>query len=118
METFIVICKDTGPDGVAHYCLTTRRLFYGREAASAYAQTISPSREALVVEGRFEELREARPWVILAKFPVDAGAWPAVPPAGPAYHETAYTFGDRAEAEKCAALFAPEYEAIVGKRRE
>jgi hypothetical protein len=51
METFIVICKDDGK-----YRLATRRIFTDRSEAESYALECSPSREALVVPGRFTEL--------------------------------------------------------------
>ncbi len=60
MEYFIVICRadvdqTTGLKG--SYVLTTRRVFSRYTAALEYAATINTSREAIVVSGRFAQLR-------------------------------------------------------------
>ena len=55
---FIVACKDTGADNVARYHLTTRQTFHSRAGADRYARTCSPSRDPLVIEGRFHQLRD------------------------------------------------------------
>jgi hypothetical protein len=54
---FVVACKDTGVDGVARYYLATRETFPYREEAEEYASTCSPSRDPIVIEGRFFQLR-------------------------------------------------------------
>ena len=57
--TFIVICRDdVKPDGdKGDYTLATRRVFHTRAEASAWAAGVSPSREAIVVDGRWHQLR-------------------------------------------------------------
>jgi len=54
---YVVACKDTGADGVARYYLTTRQTFTFREEAEAYAAGCDKSRNAIVIEGRFFQLR-------------------------------------------------------------
>ena len=49
---FVVICKAEG-----QYLLATRRVFETREEAEAYARTVSESRDPIVVEGRWGQLR-------------------------------------------------------------
>jgi len=58
---FIVVCRsDRTPDGEkGEYVLATRRVFTSREVADHYAATINPSREPLVIRGRWFELRLA-----------------------------------------------------------
>jgi hypothetical protein len=51
-DTYIVICKEQGT-----YILVTREVFVTKEAAEAYRDTCSPSREALVIPGDFRNLR-------------------------------------------------------------
>lgn len=58
---YIVICKDTDTDGVARYHLATRRVFTDRSEAEKYAAECSLSRDPIVVEGRFGELRLPEP---------------------------------------------------------
>jgi hypothetical protein len=57
---FIVICReDTKEDGnPGDYTLATRTLFPTKEAAEHYASGCHSGREALVVGGRFLELRQ------------------------------------------------------------
>lgn len=57
---YIVICReDRKEDGSpGDYTLATRTLFPTPEAAETYASGCSPEREALVVGGRFLELRQ------------------------------------------------------------
>ena len=52
MTNYVVICLDAG-----QYVLTTRQVFQTRAQAEAYARGCSPSRQALVVEGRWFQLR-------------------------------------------------------------
>jgi len=56
---YIVICrndrKDDGSKG--EYYLATRTAFPDEVSAKSYAYGISPSREPIVVEGNFDELR-------------------------------------------------------------
>jgi len=58
-EAHVVVCRDDrkhdGSDG--DYMLATRTVFQGREAAEAYARTISHSRGAIVVPMSLSELR-------------------------------------------------------------
>jgi hypothetical protein len=61
-DQFIVICRGDSRDvdGVyrpGDYVLTTRTVFDRREEAEAYAKSVAPSREAIVVEGRWCSLR-------------------------------------------------------------
>lgn len=61
-ETYVVICRaDRVPTGVApgDYELATRTVFASAVAAYEYAAGISPSREALVIPGRWAGLRFA-----------------------------------------------------------
>lgn len=58
--SYTVACKDTGTDGIARYFLATRQVWMKREEAEAYAATCSPSRDAIVIEGRFFNLRSAK----------------------------------------------------------
>jgi hypothetical protein len=57
--TYIVICredrKDDGSPG--DYTLSTRRVFATAEAAQMYLKGVCPSREPLVINGRFHQLR-------------------------------------------------------------
>lgn len=60
IEEYIVICRDdryseTSPPG--DYILATRQVFRDAQSALDYAATVSPSREAIVVEGRWRQLR-------------------------------------------------------------
>ena len=58
--TYAVICRDDttedGNDG--EYTLATRTLFTDRNVAEAYANGINPSRDPIVVSGRWTELRQ------------------------------------------------------------
>ena len=56
---FIVICRDDrNEDGTpGAYALATRTLFPNKATALLYAQGLSASREPLVVEGDFNNLR-------------------------------------------------------------
>ena len=58
-ELYIVICRaDRTPEGApGRYELATRTTFLASDAANGYADGISPSREPIVVSGRFAELR-------------------------------------------------------------
>lgn len=58
-DSYIVICRDdTTPDGIpGSYVLATRRIFNEREAAVHYAGRIAEGREAIVVEGKWDQLR-------------------------------------------------------------
>lgn len=72
-ETFVVICReDSTPPDPGHspdcecvrpgpYTLATRQVFPTREAARAYAEGISPSREPIVVSGDWVGLRHGLP---------------------------------------------------------
>lgn len=59
IENYIVICredkKEDGSPGV--YALATRTIFPDKEAADMYAAGCAECREAIVVGGRFTELR-------------------------------------------------------------
>lgn len=60
MYSFIVACRDdraSEDDPPGDYTLATRRVFPDRAAAEEYARSIAPGREAVVVEGRWGELR-------------------------------------------------------------
>jgi len=59
MNHFIVVCRnDRNADGTpGPYGLATRRVFSSEEQAQTYALGVSPSREPLVVRGRFDTLR-------------------------------------------------------------
>jgi hypothetical protein len=56
---YIVVCRnDRRSDGSkGDYALATRRVFTDRTAAETYAEGISTSREPVVVEGAWLELR-------------------------------------------------------------
>jgi hypothetical protein len=59
LVNFIVVCRD---DRTAHgdaggYVLATRQVFADYASAAAYARTVNSSRDPLVIEGRFHELR-------------------------------------------------------------
>ena len=56
---YLVICRaDVIFDGTSGpYVLATRQVFPTREQAAEYAATIAHSREPIVVEGRFHQLR-------------------------------------------------------------
>lgn len=56
---YIVVCReDRQPDGTpGNYTLLTRTVFLTEEGAAEYASGVSPSREPLVVKGRFAGLR-------------------------------------------------------------
>jgi hypothetical protein len=58
--TYIVVCReDRQADGApGEYSLATRRVFPDRCSAALYAAGISPSRDPLVVAGRWGELAE------------------------------------------------------------
>lgn len=57
---YIVVCRDDSKEdgSPGDYTLATRTLFPTPEAAETYASGISPERHALVVGGRFPELRQ------------------------------------------------------------
>lgn len=58
-DTYIVICRDdseyNGPPGA--YVLATRQVFETAFAAETYARGVARSREAIVVGGRWGQLR-------------------------------------------------------------
>lgn len=58
-DSHIVICRDDAkPDGSpGDYQIATRTVFEGREAAEAYAKTLSPARTPIVVPVSLSELR-------------------------------------------------------------
>ena len=57
MSYVVVAREDLTADGMkGEYTLCTRRLFMHRKDAETYASTLSPSREPIVVGGRFTEL--------------------------------------------------------------
>lgn len=62
-DVYIVVCRDDrDPDGTpGGYCLATRATFESAAEAERYAATVSPSREPLVIAGRFHQLRLPRP---------------------------------------------------------
>jgi len=58
-DLFVVICRadrDIGGNP-GEYVLTTRRVFNTREDAQRYADGCAPSRDAIVVSGRWHQLR-------------------------------------------------------------
>ena len=58
MAHYVVICRaDRVGNKPGNYVLATRRVFTSKRTAKAYAAECSPSREAIVVDGRFTELR-------------------------------------------------------------
>lgn len=69
---YIVICREDRPlprliNGAwkhsrrkGAYSLATRQVFPTVDSATAYAKTCNPSREPLVVGGRFDQLRGGR----------------------------------------------------------
>lgn len=59
--SYVVICRGDrmADEPPAAYELATRRVFYSRTAAENYAAGIAVSREAIVVEGRWGQLRFA-----------------------------------------------------------
>jgi len=59
-EAYVVIAReDRQPDGSqGRYTLCTRQIFATEQQAKDYADGVSPSREAIVVPGRFNELRK------------------------------------------------------------
>lgn len=60
-DLFIVICRgDRRGRRKAPYVLATRRTFATRDEGDKYAATVSPSRDPLVVSGRFHQLRFAQ----------------------------------------------------------
>jgi|GEM_PF-2933697 len=58
-DAYIVLCREDPKEGeeVGEYRLATRTVFWGREAASAYARTIALSREPIVAPLPLGELR-------------------------------------------------------------
>lgn len=61
-ESYIVICRDDGAPHatgltVGRYTLATRQAFPTRRAAQTYLETLAPTREPLVVEGFWDQLR-------------------------------------------------------------
>jgi hypothetical protein len=58
-QQHVVVCRDDAKDdgSLGDYKLATRTVFEGREAAEAYAATIAPSRDPLVIPVRLDELR-------------------------------------------------------------
>ncbi len=57
-DYYIVICRaDRIGRRTPPYVLATRRVFDTPAAAATYAATVSPSRAAIVVAGRFHQLR-------------------------------------------------------------
>lgn len=62
METYVVICRDDAVlDQPGPYVLATRQTFDGLQAAQDYARGIASSREAIIVSGRWHELRAPQP---------------------------------------------------------
>ena len=60
---FIIICQDGSTEETkGGYVLATRQVFSDKAEADRFAATISPSREPLVVEGLFNQLRF--PWMV------------------------------------------------------
>lgn len=60
---WIVVCRaDKIGRRKGPYVLTTRRVFPTEDEAKTYAQTINASRQPLVVEGRFHQLRFDGGW--------------------------------------------------------
>lgn len=61
-ESYVVICRDDGAPHatgltVGQYTLATRQAFATRRLAQTYADTLAPTREALVVEGAWDQIR-------------------------------------------------------------
>jgi len=58
-DLFIVICRaDSDHAGnPGEYVLATRQVYATREAAQRYADGCAPSRDAIVVSGRWHQLR-------------------------------------------------------------
>lgn len=58
-DAYIVLCREDPKDGeeVGEYRLATRTVFWGREAANAYARTVAHSREPIVAPLPIGELR-------------------------------------------------------------
>jgi hypothetical protein len=54
-EDYVVICRDDA----GFYTLASRRYWHVWEHALAYSKTIAPTREPIVVSGRWHELRNA-----------------------------------------------------------
>ncbi len=56
---FIVIAREDRKEdnSLGRYTLATRRVFYSEEAALEYADSLGQSRDAVVIPGRFDELR-------------------------------------------------------------
>lgn len=56
---FIVIAREDRKEdnSLGRYILATRRVFYSEEAALGYADSLGQSRDAVVIPGRFHELR-------------------------------------------------------------
>jgi hypothetical protein len=59
MESFIVICRGDSEYGErpGDYELATRQVFQTAAGARVYADGIAPSREPIVVPGRWHQLR-------------------------------------------------------------
>lgn len=65
VTNYIVICRtDDKADG---YVLVTRQIFKTREDAKHYADAVSPTREPLIVEGAFGQMRPQDPPVVKRK---------------------------------------------------
>lgn len=61
-DSCVVICRDDGAPHatgltVGRYTLATRRAFPTRRAAQDFADTLAPTREPLVVDGAWDQLR-------------------------------------------------------------
>lgn len=56
-DKFLVVCTDDKRGGKSAYYLATRRVFNTYDEAEKYAATISESRDPVVVEGDFANLR-------------------------------------------------------------
>lgn len=59
-DSFIVICRTDRPSPrrKGHYVLATRRTFATRAEADAYQLTVAKGRQAIVVAGRWHQLRK------------------------------------------------------------
>lgn len=60
-EQYVVICRtDSVADQPGPYVLATRQVFASREAADHYARVIARSREPIVIEGHWDQLRSPK----------------------------------------------------------
>lgn len=69
-DSYIVVCRlDRDKEDVpGNYAIATRRVFKTRIQAEKYAATVAQSREPIVVEGDFANLRFPVPPFVMANF--------------------------------------------------